>query len=74
MEQWLLISNEMKENKYIFNERQCDEKWRCFLTRFRKVGDASKVSGSGSIKWEYYDFMQNAISPTMRQTISSPKG
>ncbi|CAI6365829.1 unnamed protein product [Macrosiphum euphorbiae] len=73
MELWLLISNEIKGKNHNFSERQCDEKWRRLLTRFRQVRDASKVSGSGNIKWQYYDSMKNSISPTMRQTVSPPR-
>lgn len=64
----------MKKKYHIFSARHCDEKWRRLLTRFRQVRDASKVSGSGRIKWQYYDSMENAISPTTRQTISPPRG
>ncbi|XP_029348352.1 uncharacterized protein LOC103307954 [Acyrthosiphon pisum] len=73
LELWLLISNEMKGKNHNFSERQCDEKWRRLLTRFRQVRDASKVSGSGNIKWQYYDSMENSISPTVRQTVSPPR-
>lgn len=74
MELWILISNEMKEKNHNFSERQCDEKWRRLLTRFRQVRDASKVSGSGNIKWQYYDYMENSISPTAKQSVSPPRG
>lgn len=75
IELWLLISKQMKANEtnYKFTPKQCDEKWRRLLTRFRQVRDSCKVSGSGGIKWQYYKLIENAISSTTRQTLSPPK-
>ncbi|XP_060859757.1 uncharacterized protein LOC132936958 [Metopolophium dirhodum] len=72
-EQWDMISKEMKAKNINVSPKQCDEKWRRLLTRFRQVRDASKKSGSGGIKWQYYTLIENAISPMARQTISPPK-
>lgn len=73
LEQWDVISKEMKAKNINVSPKQCDEKWRRLLTRFRQVRDASKKSGSGGIKWQYYILIENAISSTARQTFSPPK-
>lgn len=73
LEQWDVISKEMKAKNINVSPKQCDEKWRRLLTRFRQVRDASKKSRSGGIKWQYYILIENAISSTARQTISPPK-
>lgn len=70
---WKTILNKMGTENYNFTANQCDEKWRRLLTRFRQVRDASKASGSGGIKWQYYKLMENSMSPKTRQEISLPK-
>jgi len=68
-----VISKEMKAKNINISPKQCDEKWRRLITRFRQVRDAFKKSGSGGIKWQYYILMENAILQTARQTMSPPK-
>lgn len=70
---WQAISNEMKENNYNFSAKHCDEKWRRLLTRYRQVRDTSKRSGSGGIKWQFYNIIHDALSPLTKQAISPPK-
>uniref|UniRef100_A0A2S2NRK9 Trihelix transcription factor GT-4 n=1 Tax=Schizaphis graminum TaxID=13262 RepID=A0A2S2NRK9_SCHGA len=53
VEQWDMISKEMKAKNITVSPKQCDEKWQRLLTRFRQVRNASKKSGSGGIKWQY---------------------
>jgi len=62
-----------KKNNYDCTAKHCDEKWRRLLTRFRQVNDASKRSGNGAVKWQYYDLMQDAMSSVSKQTISPPE-
>lgn len=59
-----------KKKKYDCTAKHSDEKWRRLLTRFRQVNDASKCSGNGAVKWQYYDLMQDAMSSVSKQTIS----
>lgn len=71
---WKKVTDEMKQDGYYFDARQCDEKWRRLLSRFRQVRDLSKKSGSGGIKWQYYELMSDTLSPLARQAVSPPKG
>jgi len=71
---WKKVTDEMKQNGYFFGVNQCDEKWRRLLSRYRQVRDLSKKSGSGGIKWQYYELMRVALSPLARQAVSPPKG
>lgn len=70
---WQTIANKIKKNNYDCTAKHCDEKWRRLLTRFRQVNDASKRSGNGAVKWQYYDLMQDAMSSVSKQTISPPE-
>lgn len=63
---WKKVADEMKQNHYNFGANQCDEKWRPLLCHFRQVRDSSKRSGSGGIKWQYYELMRDALSPSAR--------
>ncbi|XP_022168169.1 trihelix transcription factor GT-1-like [Myzus persicae] len=70
---WQKIANQMTNKNYNYTAKHCDEKWRRLLTRFRQVHDASKRSGNGGVKWQYYDLMQDAMSSVSKQTISPPE-
>jgi len=56
----------MTNKNYNYTAKICDEKWRRLLTRFRQVHDASKRSGNGGVKWQYYNLMQDAMSSVGR--------
>jgi len=71
---WKKVLEEMKQNHYYFGPNHCDEKWRRLLSRFRQVRDSSKRSGSGGIRWQYYDLMRDILSPSAKQAVSPPKG
>lgn len=76
MKLWNDLANELtKKSSIDVTAIECDNKWRGLLNQYRKVYDASKVSGNYAIKWKYYNILKEALEPIGKiQSMSPPKG